>query len=87
MDLAIDILQHILQSDTPRPALVPSPSGHIQAEWHTGGCDLEVEFESATSIRVLFEDLDDPARNWEDVLDTDLSRLSNAVVEITQRQN
>ena len=85
VDLAIDLLQLIVQSDTPPPSLVPSPSGHIQAEWHTGGIDLEVEFESATSIRVLFEDLNDPNRDWEDVLSTDLTSLSSAVVEVTRR--
>ena len=83
-NLAIEILQSIVQNSTPEPSLVPSPDGHIQAEWHVMGKELEVEFESSTSIRVLFEDLNNPARDWEEVLSTDLSRLSKAVMEISR---
>lgn len=85
IDLAIEILERVIQSDTPRPALVPSPAGHIQAEWHIGGLEIEVEFESATSIRVMFEDLHAPERDWESVLSTDLTKLSDAIAEISTR--
>ena len=83
-NLAIDVLHSIVQNNTPEPSLVPSPEGHIQAEWHIMGKELEVEFESSTSIRVLFEDLNDPTRDWEEVLSTDLSRLWRAVMEISR---
>src|SRR6266571_2089414 len=40
---ALAFLVNAMQVDTPRPAVVPSPSGGLQFEWHEQGVDLEVE--------------------------------------------
>lgn len=83
--LAEEILRNVVRTKTPEPSIVPSPDGHVQAEWHVGGIDLEVEFESPTEIHVLFQDLRNQERDWEETLSDDLSRLVGAVDEVTRR--
>lgn len=40
---ALDVLGRTMQRHSPVPAVVPTVTGGLQLEWHTGGIDLEVE--------------------------------------------
>jgi hypothetical protein len=51
-----NLLLAILDSDTPRPSVVPTNRGGIQLEWHRAGADLEIEVESPERLNVFFED-------------------------------
>ena len=44
---AMDLVQSLgrfMSVNTPSPAILPTPQGGIQLEWHTGGWDIEIEF-------------------------------------------
>ena len=69
----VDVLRAVLPHDVIKPWIVPSSSGHLQAEWHVNGIDLEVEVVSATSIFVAVEGEGNP---WDDHLKTDLTKLA-----------
>lgn len=73
-----DVLQDLLTANSLAPTIVPSPHGHLQAEWHVNGVDLELEVMNPTRVDVFFRDGDDV---WEEPLSDDLTRLS----EITSR--
>ncbi len=51
-----NLLLSVLNSDTPKPFVVPTSRGGIQLEWHRAGVDLEVEVESPARVNVFFED-------------------------------
>jgi hypothetical protein len=40
---AFQFMVHALPLQAPAPAIVPTPSGGIQLEWHQDGLDLEIE--------------------------------------------
>jgi len=40
---AFQFMVHALPLQAPAPAIVPTPSGGIQLEWHQDGIDLEIE--------------------------------------------
>jgi hypothetical protein len=80
----LEALIGLMRTNTPAPDVVPSPEGHLQAEWHLRGIDLEVEMISASRISVAFRDSRGlPA--WSDELRTDLSKLTQAIKELSQR--
>lgn len=81
---AFEILRGMMRDSTPQPWIVPTPSGHIQLEWHTKGIDLEVEVFSPTLIRVFFEDQLNH-EEWEGDQTYDLSKLANVIDELTRR--
>lgn len=79
-DDLLGVLEAIVNPDTPIPSIVPSPDGHFQAEWHINGVDLEVEVFSPTRIEVLYSG---PGVPWHDTLASDLTRLVQAVNELS----
>ena len=52
----IKLLCEFLTPSDPIPSIVPTAHGSILLEWHEGGCDLEVEMRSPTSIQLVFDD-------------------------------
>ena len=55
---ALSVLLEVVTENTPVPSIVPTCYGGLQAEWHIGGVDLEIEFESPQAISLSFEDAD-----------------------------
>lgn len=55
---AICMLLNVLSATDPLPAVVPTSRGGLMIEWHDRGIDLEIDFRSALSIDVSFEDGD-----------------------------
>jgi hypothetical protein len=53
---AVTFLLNYLSPDDPFPSVVPTARGGILLEWHVGGIDLEVDFQSPSLIHVAFED-------------------------------
>lgn len=54
-EIAMDALSFLLERvyhETPAPQIVPTVTGGLQLEWHTGGCDLEIVF--AVDLRPTF---------------------------------
>jgi hypothetical protein len=39
----LDFLMHAIPEHVSQPAIVPTPAGGIQLEWHEGGIDIEIE--------------------------------------------
>jgi hypothetical protein len=72
----VKLLTEVMCCDSPLPSIVPSPEGHLQAEWHTKGIDLEVEVVAPLQILVRFES---PTTAWEDILTNDVTSLVKAV--------
>lgn len=76
LDAMITVLADVLTASSPAPTLVPSPQGHLQAEWHLNGRHLEVEVVDPTHIAVDYEG---PEGNWTEVISLDLRRLVRAI--------
>lgn len=74
-----EVLLQTTSVSTPCPAIVPSPAGHFQAEWHENGVDLEVEVISPSHIDVCFGS--DHAQ-WNRVLRSDLKALVDAIDQL-----
>lgn len=82
---AVDILQEIALPGIPQPAIVPTPRGNIQFEWHEQGVDLELEVLSQAKINVSFED-SETGVEWDDELDYNLTRLSDSLKLLINRR-
>ena len=52
-DCGVSLIQADSETDCLVPHCVPLVSGGVQLEWHVGGRILELEFESADTIRYL----------------------------------
>jgi hypothetical protein len=72
----IEVLVGVMNSNAPAPTLVPSAAGHLQAEWHMKGIDLEVEAVDPTHILVDYEG---PDGQWSENLSLDLRKLVSAI--------
>jgi hypothetical protein len=69
---ALAYLARAMRPETPAPAVVPSPSGGLQFEWHDQGVDLEVESLPTGRFEIY---IGYPAKNIEEwVEDIDLDR-------------
>ena len=53
---AKDLLRAIVRPETPQPSVVPTVSGGVQLEWHTGGIDLEIEIQAPGQLHVWLKD-------------------------------
>ena len=82
---AVDILQEIALPGIPQPAIVPTPRGNIQFEWHEQGIDLELEVLSQAKISVSFEDSETGAE-WDVELDYNLTPLSDSLKLLINRR-
>lgn len=56
-EAAIRVLAHLLDPETPPPAVVPRVKGNIQLEWHTKQIDIEVYIDSPEQVRFFAEDV------------------------------
>ena len=81
---ALQLLSETMPDDTPTPAVVPTNRGGVQLEWHTRGIDLEIEIQSIGRIYVSYED-HRSGDEWEAELTSDLTRLSDALSELSRR--
>lgn len=52
------LLLEVMADDTPPPAVVPTASGGLQAEWHRGGYDLELEVSSPYRFEAHLEEVE-----------------------------
>ena len=43
LESTLRFLLEFLPSNAPLPAIIPTPNGNVQIEWHEGGIDLEIE--------------------------------------------
>ena len=75
---AIDLLRAIMRDDTPAPAVVPTPQGLVQLEWHRDGFDLEIEVQSLGTYSAYFEN-SHTGETWENEINWDLSRLIDCI--------
>lgn len=74
VERALRLLAGILKSRTAAPAVVPTISGGVQAEWHMGGLNIEIEFRPGREAYVSVEDLHD-GTEWEGELYPNVDRL------------
>lgn len=80
VDSLIKVLHDVMNPTTPPPTIVPVADGHLQAEWHTGGVNLEVEVIDPLQIDVYYSG---PSGEWNDVLGIDLSQLTEALDNVS----
>ncbi len=82
----VSVLNAIMRADTPAPSIVPSPSGHLQAEWHTDGVDLEIEVLSPTDVIGSYSDTNLAWQSWDDRhFDLDFTDLVAAIESLEPR--
>lgn len=74
IERAIGLLAGILDRRTAQPAIVPTICGGVQAEWHMGGLNIEIEFAPSGDAAVSVEDLLD-GTEWQGDLRTEIERL------------
>ncbi len=86
VESAINLLQCVMQCNTPLPAIVPTSRGGVQLEWRMDGIDLEVETLSSHRFLVSFED-DVTDEEWEQELDYDYSKLMQAITLLAERSS
>jgi hypothetical protein len=70
-----DVLPLVMEDGTFLPAVVPTPRGGIQFEWHMCGLDVEIEVSRDGNARVIVEDLD-TGEVWYGELFANVDRLS-----------
>jgi hypothetical protein len=81
VDEMLKVLRDVMGPTTPAPTMVPSADGHLQAEWHTHGVDLEVEVIDTLQIDVSYSG---PGGPWHETLDLDLERLTTAIDKLSR---
>lgn len=82
-DRAQALWEVLLQVMAPRsvaPTIVPIADGSLQAEWHTGGVDLEIEVTGPVGVRVYYRG---HGAEWEKEFSADLSAVVSAIDEVT----
>ncbi len=57
LGFALAFLVRTMRDGTPRPAVLASPRGGLQLEWHEQGIDLEIKVLPGGRFRVYLEDL------------------------------
>lgn len=80
VDTLIKVLRDVMSETTPAPTIVPVADGHLQAEWHTRGVDLEVEVIDPLRIDVCYSG---PDGEWNESLSVDLGRLTRAIDQLS----
>ena len=53
---ALEVLFSVMNYISPAPSVVPTVTGGLQFEWHTGGIDLEIAIPRPAEGRFIFED-------------------------------
>ena len=80
IDSALNTLTELLATGAPSPHLAPTPSGGIQAEWHSGSKSMELEFVSPIQIEFYFED-SGAGNPEEETLEYDLAPIYQRISE------
>lgn len=88
---AMQVLLAVMKKNTPTPAIVPTPSGNIQLEWHQSGIDLEIEIDPDGQCYVSYEDGTGQTEPWEGALAHHPiyapESLTHFIDELTRRTN
>lgn len=80
---ALRIAARILESESPPPAVVPSPVGGLQLEWHRGRRHLEIEVGPDGAASAIYEDTAaGQTHEWDQI--TDWPALSALVAGFDQ---
>lgn len=82
---AVDLLRKIVLPGTPQPAVVPTVRGGVQLEWHTGGHDLELEFEHPGRFHVSYEEPNEDVDLEVELTLADLPRLTELTARLSPR--
>jgi hypothetical protein len=82
---ALRVMLLTMQGDTPIPAIVPTPRGTVQLEWHLRGIDLEVEALPSGLIHLSYEDSRDDDL-IEDLTTSNLDKVNQALAKISERK-
>jgi hypothetical protein len=56
VEFAVRMLGAISRPTTPKPAIVPLPSGSLQLEWHTNDADVELKVLGPNSVEAWMSD-------------------------------
>ena len=84
-EYAVRLLDFIMTAATPAAFIAPTSKGSLQLEWHRSGIDLEVEILSPYRLSVSYEDHSGATRPWEGEVTTDLTKLREAIEELSRR--
>lgn len=53
LEVALQVLEQVMEVDTEPPWVVPLPSGGVQFEWHREGLDAEIVIDRASSMVLI----------------------------------
>jgi hypothetical protein len=81
---AVDLVVRAAALSTPAPAIIPSPDGNVQIEWHLGGLDIEIVAQPRSVYEVLFED-QQTSDDWEAEGSLRSAPLHAALMRVVQR--
>ncbi len=81
IDHALRLLGITMHPETPPPAVVPTPHGGVQLEWHQKTVDLEIEVPPVGALHVAYENFATGV-NWEDDLQIDLAPLAQVLADL-----
>ncbi len=84
VSFSLQLLSEVMSPTVPAPLVVPTNRGGVQLEWHTRGIDLEAEIQQLGNISICYEDRQS-GDEWEEDLRSDLTRLSDALSELSRR--
>jgi hypothetical protein len=82
---AIEILENVMAAGTPLPAVVPTPNGGIQLEWHENGVNFEIDVLEPYHCEYAYNDERSAVGPVYGVLENDLQPLQQPILVLTQR--
>jgi hypothetical protein len=77
-------LAETMPINAPLPTLIPTPQGGVQAEWHEGGFDIELEINPGEPIEFWYRDLR-LAEEGEFIISHDLEPLRTVFARLATR--
>lgn len=83
---AIQLLEEVMVPGIKAPQIVPTSEGKLQIEWHTGGCDLEIEINGIYDIDMWFQNHKLQEDAYFVSLDSDYTEISNAIRTIIRQK-
>ena len=81
---ACQLINELLDKDTPKPDIFPVPNGNVQIEWSCSGIELEIEVISSTNCEVYYNNTDEV---WEKTFSFDLEELRNVVAKLSDNES
>lgn len=85
VERALDLLDTLMQADTPLPTIVPTNDGGLALEWRSDDVDLEALVLPSGDLDVAYEDSRDESRGWDERIAGDLTLLRHALAEVSER--